>query len=122
MCLQFPNLAGRVGYKDPPKETQFQPGNAGGRGKQRGARDRISRAFLLAFADDFEANGADAIARMRDEDVASYVKVAVSLQPKEVEHRHILEGLDEGQLSTVIDELRDIVASRVAHAPAESVH
>lgn len=63
----------------------YRPGRSGNPGgKPKGARDRISKAFLYAFAADFEENGVDAIRRLRQEDVASYVKVAVALQPKDV--------------------------------------
>lgn len=108
--------------KNPSPSTRFQPGNPGGRGaRPKQARDRISTAFLCAFADDFEKHGASAIARMRDEDVASYVKVAAALQPKEVQHRHMLEGIEDAELASVIDELRAIVAARADSKPG-AVH
>jgi len=97
--------------KNPSPSTRFRPGNPGGRGS-REARERISTAFLRALADDFEANGVDAIVRLRKEDVASYVKVAAALQPKEVQHRHMLEGVEDAELAGVIDELKAVVAAR----------
>lgn len=101
-------------YKDPPEATQFKPGNPGGRGKQKEARDRISRAFLLSFADDFEQHGAQAIADLREKDVASYVKVAAALQPKETEVRHVLDGLEDSQVMNIIERLQGVVAERAA--------
>ena len=98
---------------NPSVATQFKPGNAGGRGgKTKEARDRISRAFLYAFADDFEEHGAQAIVDLREKDVASYVKVAVALQPKEHEHRHVLENVDDTQLNHIIEHLQGVIAER----------
>lgn len=108
-----------MAHDNPSPETRFKPGNPGGRGRQKEARDRISRAFLYAFADDFEANGVQAIADLREQDVASYVKVAVALQPKEVEHRHGFEGMDLAQLDAAIEALKAALRAKVdADQPA----
>jgi hypothetical protein len=53
-------------------------------GKPVGARDRITKKFLYDLAESFERNGAAAIQRLYEEDVAAYVKVAAALVPKEV--------------------------------------
>lgn len=100
------------GNPNPSPSTRFQPGNKEQRRKQKGCRDRISRAFLEAFAADFEENGAATIVRMRKEDPSSYVKIAVALQPKEVEVKHFIEGVEDADIQAVIDELRGVVAAR----------
>lgn len=63
---------------------QFLPGNKRG-GRPKGARDRHSRNFLTAFADDFEQHGAAVIARVRDEKPDVYLRVACDLLPKTAE-------------------------------------
>ncbi|MBR1301244.1 hypothetical protein [Bradyrhizobium sp. AUGA SZCCT0042] len=61
---------------------RFLPGNKRG-GRPKGARDRHSRNFLTAFADDFEHNGVEVIRRVREEQPAQYLKIAADLLPKE---------------------------------------
>lgn len=104
---------------NPSPGTRFQPGvQAGpGRAKLKGDRDRISRAFLLAYADEFERSGAGVLKRLVKDDPATFAKIGAALLPKEVEHRHVLENLDDAQLAEVIEGLRVAVAER-----AEAVH
>src|SRR5260370_39419105 len=61
---------------------RFLPGNKRG-GRPKGARDRHSRNFLHAFADDFERHGQAVIERVREEQPAQYLKIAADLLPKE---------------------------------------
>jgi hypothetical protein len=61
---------------------RFLSGNKRG-GRPKGARDRHSRNFLNAFADDFEQNGVQVIAKVREEQPAAYLKIACDLLPRE---------------------------------------
>src|SRR4051812_18637573 len=61
---------------------RFLAGNKGG-GRPKGARDRHTRNFLTAFADDFEHNGVEVIRRVREEQPGQYLKIAADLLPKE---------------------------------------
>jgi hypothetical protein len=61
---------------------RFLPGNKRG-GRPKGARDRHSRNFLNAFADDFEQHGLQVIRQVREEQPAQYLKIAADLLPKE---------------------------------------
>lgn len=108
----------RSGNPNPSPRHRFAVGNTEQRRKQKGCRDRISKAFLEAFADDFEEHGVKAIVQLRKDDVASYVRVAVALQPKEIEHRHVLEGVDDAQIEAMIEDLQTSIterANRVQH-------
>jgi hypothetical protein len=62
---------------------QFQPGNAGGPGRPKGARHKLKELFLTALANDFEAHGIEAINRAREEKPDTYLKVIASILPKE---------------------------------------
>lgn len=105
---------------NPNPGTRFKKGHKPpGNGRPQGARDRISTAFLTAFADDFEANGVEAIKKMRDEDVSSYVKVAVALQPKEIELKRPLEGVTDDKLAEAIDMLADVIRAQAPTPPPE---
>jgi hypothetical protein len=68
-----------------PIATSFKKGQSGNPGgKAVGTRDRITTRFLYELAENFERNGASAIQRLYEEDVAAYVKVAAALVPKEL--------------------------------------
>ena len=84
----------------------FLKGNPGGPGRPKGSRDKFGEDFVRAFVDDFRAHGSQAILKCRLTDVATYLRVAASLLPKEltVEHRGdvfgaILEAMDERRRS-----------------------
>jgi hypothetical protein len=61
---------------------RFLPGNKRG-GRPKGSRDRHSRNFLNAFADDFEQHGVKVIAKVREEQPAQYLRIAADLLPRE---------------------------------------
>lgn len=84
----------------------FKPGESGNPGgKPEGARNRITKRFLLELAEDFEAeaengktNGRTAIERMREDHPEKYVMACAALVPKEVsvEVKHnFVEALKE---------------------------
>lgn len=105
------------GNPNPSPATRFKKGSAPVSGRPKGSRDRISTAFLTAFADDFEANGAEAIKKMRTEDASSYVRVAAALQPKEIELKRPLEGVTDDKLAEAIDMLADVIRAQVPLPP-----
>ena len=63
----------------------FEKGRPKSGGRAKGARNKLSAAFLEAFAEDFQEHGADVIRIMRVELPTEYVKAAVHLMPKEFE-------------------------------------
>lgn len=75
-----------------PGSGRFLPGNTGGAGRPKGARNKLGEAFLKALSTDFDEHGIDAIKTVREEDPSTYVKVVASLLPKEMK----LEGDGEG--------------------------
>lgn len=74
-----------------------QSGNPGG--KPAGARNRLTAKFLHALADDFDANGVDAIERARDKDPVGYLKTIAALCPRELEVKRSLEDLTDDDLA-----------------------
>jgi hypothetical protein len=64
----------------PQSDGWFKPGNSG---RPKGARSRLSEAFLKAVADDFEEHGIATLTAMREERPADYIKVIASLMPRD---------------------------------------
>ena len=69
-------------------------------GRPKGARDRHTRNFLEAFANDFETHGAATIEKVRLEKPDVYLRVAADLLP-----RHATLDVDVSVLHDVTDRL-----------------
>lgn len=74
---------------DPTAKKQsggrFRPGQSGNpAGRPTGARNKLTEAFVSALQQDFEQHGVAAIARVRQEKPAHYLKVIASLVSREV--------------------------------------
>ena len=108
--------------KNPSPATRFQPGQDS-RGKQKGARDRLSTKFLTALADDFEQNGVKALREVRTKDPATYMRVCASIVPKELEiARQSVEDLSEDQLAAYIAVLDKLVQEQAVEGLRERAH
>lgn len=69
---------------DPSKPYQFQSGNSGGPGRPKGARHKLSEAFVSAMLENFQKGGVEAIERVRVEDPSTYIRTIAGILPKEV--------------------------------------
>lgn len=81
---------------DRDESGRFLPGNPGGPGRPEGSRNKLADGFIRVLADDFEANGIEAIERLRSESPAQYANVIAKLMPKLIE----LTGKDGGPVET----------------------
>ena len=81
----MPNLTCNLPRGRPIQKGQVlgRPFKKGEGGRPPGARNKLKASFLEILLADFEANGADAIRRVREEEPATYLKVIASLLPKE---------------------------------------
>ena len=87
--------------------------NPKGRGK--GTPNKFSQQLVADFAADWRVHGAAAIARLREESVVAYVKIAASLVPREMLlqiSRPMAEMTDEQLQAAAIEEQE---ASQKAH-------
>ncbi len=84
------------------------------RGRPKEARDRITRKFLNALADDFETHGVDAITKLRETDVGKYIQAVGAVVPKEIEISRPFDGLTDEQVAGLIPLLTEMVRGRVA--------
>ena len=78
---------------------RFLTGNSGGR-RPKGSRNRLTDTFLSAIADDFAANGLDAIERVRKKDPATYLKLISALIPRQL----VLEKEQQAGFSDMTEE------------------
>lgn len=70
-----------------PKQrgVPFEPGRSGNpAGRPKGARSKLSEAFLKAMCEDFEQHGTIAVEKVRTEKPDQYLKVIASILPKEI--------------------------------------
>ena len=70
------------------KNTQFKKGSAGGPGRPKGSRNKVSEEFLKVLAADFAEHGKSVIERVRKEDPAVYIRIVAQLVPKGLEIQH----------------------------------
>ena len=98
----------------PPMHSRIKPGqtlNPGG--KPVGARNRLTRHFLNALADDFEKHGKQAIVNARKEDPMGYIKTIGALMPKQIEQTQPLDELTDAELVAGIALLRSQLSEQV---------
>ena len=69
----------------PKSDTQFKPGNAGGPGRPKNSRNKLSHRFITVLSDDFGEHGVSVIAKLRKEQPAQYCQVIGRLMPKLME-------------------------------------
>ena len=97
----------------------FEKGRPKTGGRAKGARNKISAAFLEALAADFEEHGEAAIKLMRLEKPAEYVKVVASVLPKEFEiTENRLMEIDDDTLDILLDYAKRRLADRLDRGEA----
>ena len=63
----------------------FQPGESGNpKGRPKGAKNKLTDIFLRTVVEDFAEFGASALAAVRREDPATYLKLVAYLVPREL--------------------------------------
>jgi|SRR6516164_2767373 len=90
------------------KMSLFEPGRKKTGGRAKGARNKLSVAFLEAFAADFEQHGAEVIKIVRVEKPSEYLKTAAYLMPKgfEITETRLMEIPDGAKTKSFNDRWR----------------
>jgi len=98
----------------------FAPGQSGNPlGRPKGARNRLGEQFVADLYSDWQAHGADVIRRVREERPDQYLKVVVSVLPKEL---HVTERPLEGLSDEELLEFLDILRSMKEHSKPDVAH
>ena|SRR6516164_2779032 len=87
--------------------TLFEKSRSKTGGRAKGAKNRLSHAFLTALAEDFEQHGIETLKIARLERPIEYIKVVAGLMPKEFEIMDSrLADLSDEELDVFITKLR----------------
>lgn len=64
-------------------QGRFVTGNIGG-GRKKGSRNRLTETFIAAIEADFAEYGPEALAKLRADDPAAYLRIVASLVPRDL--------------------------------------
>lgn len=84
--------------KSMPEGVRFRPGNPG---RPKGSRNKLGEAFIQDLYADWQANGPEAIERVRRERPDVYLKVIASLLPQKLDISHVDSMSDDERLSRI---------------------
>jgi hypothetical protein len=98
---------------------KFAPGWSGNPGGSlEGTRRSFNKDFLLALAADFKQHGASAIAKVRKQQPAAYMKICALLVPREmqIEHTNRIKQMTDEEIEQAIAAIQDMLAARAGEA------
>src|SRR5262249_37720273 len=106
----------------PPGRGDFSVSNFH-HGSLEATRRSFNKDFLLALAADFKRHGPEAIAKVRKEQPAAYLKVCALLVPREmkVEPSGGIKAMTDEQIERSIEIIEEILAQREAAAKAKVI-
>ncbi len=67
------------------KDTQFKEGHSGGPGRPKGARNKVTKAYLDAVAKSFAKNGPEVLEIIKEKRPDVYMKLVAALVPKDLD-------------------------------------
>jgi hypothetical protein len=96
-------------------------GNLGGNAQR--TRHIFNKAFLEALAADFRKGGPEAIAKVRKNQPAAYMKICALLVPRELklEHSGGVKSMTDEQIEATIEAIQGMLAAREAGAGAKVI-
>ena len=81
-------------------------------------RRSFNKDFLLALAADFKQHGASAIAKVRKQQPAAYMKICALLVPREmqIEHTNRIKQMTDEEIEQAIEAIETMLAARAGEA------
>jgi len=82
-------------------------------------RRSFNKDFLLALAADFKQHGASAIAKVRKQQPATYMKICALLMPKETKVEHsggVIKAMSDEQIEQAIVAIQAMLDARAGDA------
>jgi len=101
----------------------WQPGQSGNpAGRTRGSRNKLTEEVICALLRDFRQHGQKAVARVRQTQPGTYLKVLALLIPREhkIERSNSIKDLTDEQLEDMIEYLKTSLEAQ-AGAPAKMI-
>jgi len=93
-------------------------------GSSGGSANRLGAAFLVDFEADYRAHGAEVIARLRRDDVPLYLRLVMTLVPRQFDleqlRSRVLDDVSDEELKEMIVILRQHMADQKAAEQAEN--
>src|SRR5262249_1816066 len=83
-------------------------------GSPEATRRLVNKAFLEALAEDFRQGGPEAIAKVRKQQPAAYMKICALLVLREMklEHSGGVKAMSDEQLERALEAINDLIAQR----------
>ncbi len=72
----------------PREDTQFKKGNKAGKGRKKGSKNRITKAYLKDLLEIYLEGGKEALKKLRDERPDAFIKLPAALVPKDWDVKH----------------------------------
>jgi hypothetical protein len=94
------------GPRQDPKTGRFVLGNAGNGGRKLGTRRDLEMRLVDSVVRDFAEHGERVIERVREEDPATYLRIAAGLLPKEL-HVNVAHDLS---IESFAERFKDLIA------------
>lgn len=86
---------------------RFTPGNRFGQGRPKGARNRLSEAFIADLEEVWKAHGPTVLRTLATEKPGMLARVVAGLEPKRVEVKEAaLDSYTDEELTDALDALR----------------
>src|SRR5262245_13723588 len=101
--------------------AKWVSGNLGGNAQR--TRHIFNKAFLEALAADFRKGGPEAIAKVRKQQPAAYMKICALLVPREmqIEHTNRIKQMTDEELEAAVELLQGMIDAKLAGANAKLV-
>jgi hypothetical protein len=101
----------------PCLDTSATIGLPGNGGRPVGARNKLHSDFVTALANDFREHGEGTIRIVRVERPAEYLKIIASTIPRELLFGRVIDGMEDDELDTLIEDYREELLLRQKAQP-----